>query len=758
MKIKIVEDKGQNPNKINASVQNIGQISLTTDSGKLPVYKLPVYYVIVGCGTAAMVNHTTLRQTEWGKKQIDDLPLMHIGFKDPWTQYFEHGMGQPPYLLGMPGYHQRPVQMTDVFTHNPGCSSKKFAACTQNEWDLLWKKYHTEDPETSKFHYKEGWVAVIQKKDGPMSAKVKEVIEKLKKNEDIDLTEAKINEKLEEPFPSDAPHYRLVVLVPESEEECRLEFVYAKKIDICTGAGRSAVRFDEKKFDNENAVKIGKTRLCVPPRLWSEKTKKRRVINGPEALMTATTWNKTDRVCVFGSGGIGLNMVERGEGEKCHIDWMARTLAASFNLPRNDTVLRHRTKHFNTVKKEELEDYLKEKISNAKDLGKVVSWLLKEIQTEGGESKRRKFENREELKKQILSMSESLRRHESLDGSVGGSEGYGSDYQLVADLVDAQDLLDPARNLSTLGRRMEPGESGVREGAFSAPTNENFVLTPSDEKWRFGKGCELDIAKIEDDKVTVKIKPSTRGEEAGIPEIRDYFEKNTAHTNEGAFILSDDYHYKWINIAQPNENAGGIYDRVCVTTGLVQDEPGEPTLTAAHFEFAALTVDGRTVGLQSDGGNIRILGAAAQVHPKRIFVLDAKQTNDPTSVYFNSLPLSAVPPGFIFTGINIAFANNYFSGYITANQNVNTMTIDELKKWILEEHWGSKETDGTDELLAEKVASAVVKHRRFKDGYENAAAIKKALQTEPSLTNAGEWEAIADILETNYSPARDFID
>src|SRR5262245_31944407 len=28
-----------------------------------------VYYAIIGCGTAAVVNHTTLRQTKWGTEQ-----------------------------------------------------------------------------------------------------------------------------------------------------------------------------------------------------------------------------------------------------------------------------------------------------------------------------------------------------------------------------------------------------------------------------------------------------------------------------------------------------------------------------------------------------------------------------------------------------------------------------------------------------------------------------------------------------------------
>ncbi len=730
MKIKIVEDKGQNPNKINASVQNIGQTSLTTDSGKLPVY-----YVIVGCGTAAMVNHTTLRQTEWGKKRIGDLPLMHIGFKDPWTQYFEHGMGQPPYLLGMPGYQKRPSQETDVFAKNPGCSSVKFGACTEHEWNLLRAKYHHDDPAKSRFHHKEGWVAFIQKKTDLLPEKLKKVIKDLKEKEEIDLTVKELDEKLQEKFPSDEPDYRLVVLVPESEEECRIEFVYAKKIDICTGAGRSAVRFDEKKLDNRNAVKMGKTKLCVPPRLWSEETKKRRVINGPEALMTKTIWNKTDRVCVFGSGGIGLNMVERGEGEKCHIDWMARTLAASFNLPRNDTVLRHPDSLYNVnrVKKEDLEIYLKKKLKDASEIGELVVPLLKGTY----------FLTKEELKTDLL-------KHSETNKNTVAAAFFGQ----IANSEEMMTALDPKA-----GRRIEPGESGVREGAFLAPTNENFVLTPSDKKWRFGKGCELDVFKIGGDSVIVDIEPSSRGM-PNIPEIRDYYERNTAH-DKGAFVLSDDYKRVWDNLALLNEDTGGIYQRLCITTGLVGGELGEPFATAAVFTLENLTVNGRTVGLQSDGGAVRILGAAAQTHPSDYFKIGIpNQTqardNDPASFYFFTLPMSAVVPGFIFSGINIALANQYFDE-ANPNTNVNTMTLDEVGDWFLKHH--------PEFPLPANLALKIIKYRRFQDGYRNLVRLRQTLAKEESYDSVKEnfllydgWRDLVNELRTDYPPARDFLD
>src|SRR2546425_10160240 len=46
----------------------------------------PVYYVIVGCGPAAVIDHTTLRQSDFGKLRLGKLPVMHIGFPSPWAK------------------------------------------------------------------------------------------------------------------------------------------------------------------------------------------------------------------------------------------------------------------------------------------------------------------------------------------------------------------------------------------------------------------------------------------------------------------------------------------------------------------------------------------------------------------------------------------------------------------------------------------------------------------------------------------------
>src|SRR5947209_9871892 len=49
------------------------------------------YYVIVGNGAAAAINHTTLRQSGDGRTRLGDHPVMHIGLDDPWKHYYPHG-------------------------------------------------------------------------------------------------------------------------------------------------------------------------------------------------------------------------------------------------------------------------------------------------------------------------------------------------------------------------------------------------------------------------------------------------------------------------------------------------------------------------------------------------------------------------------------------------------------------------------------------------------------------------------------------
>lgn len=746
----IPSDKGGSA-KPGSAPQSSTVLPLTTIASPPP----RAYYVIIGCGTAAVVNHTTLRQTQWGtKERIAGLPVMHIGFNDPWAHYIPHGMGQPPYLLTMPGYHKRPSQANDVFARNPGCSSDRFAACTQYEWDELWKKYHNDDERLDKFAWKEAFVVWIESAaqhpdKGDIKAKLKE--------EGLDLDAEKVKEINKAVAGLDGNYvptggearYRLLIVVPQDETTVKLEYVYADMIDICVGPGRP-------RIPDGAEWKEGRTKLWTPPRLWGDQTKKRKLVNGPEAFYTETIWNTTDRVYINGGGGIGLNMAERAEIVGCFADWAPTgTLHNTFNLPRNDIVLKHPYKNINQVRDPEITEYFNVIAGDSRATILVAPWLIEE-------RSRQAFANKEDLKSRI-----KIRRAELEAKRMQGVELF----KKLERLDDAAlfELLLPSLEPKSHGAQMTPGQSGIREPPFMAPSNNKAVLTPAFNKWRFGSGSEPAIVRVETDKVIVKITGAqkVRGDESKgrtTPAIRDYYYINQGTNDKGVFLLSQPYREAFPELNRLDESAGAVYNRICLTTGIVMDrQMGTSDMFAKAFTFDSLPApgDGRTVGLQADAGRIRILGAAAQAHPSNKFKIAKPQQvepeNDPASKFFFTLPMSAVVPGFIFTGVNIAEANHYFAEG-SPNVNINTMTMSELKEAVSDLLELAELDEFVDEKDLQQIAAAVGKHRRLGNGYETPADIANALQGDETVTSVSRWESVVGKLKTDYSPARDFLD
>jgi hypothetical protein len=86
----------------------------------------------------------------------------------------------------------------------------------------------------------------------------------------------------------------------------------------------------------------------------------------------------------------------------------------------------------------------------------------------------------------------------------------------------------------------------------------------------------------------------------------------------------------------------------------------------------------RVVGLRSEDGHIRVLGAAALSHPD---VSEKwKKPGSPSNVFFRSLVEQArVPNGITLSAISVAEANDFWSK-IAPNDNLNTCGIKDLKR------------------------------------------------------------------------------
>jgi hypothetical protein len=109
------------------------------------------YYLIVGAGIAALMNHLMLR-ADPGCKRIGNLPVLHVGTTDPWTLYEEAFLGQWPALLSLPGFSQQPTGPPHEFL-----SISKLAGMVEREWLELAKR--------KTFYGIEGRVTEIRKVD-----------------------------------------------------------------------------------------------------------------------------------------------------------------------------------------------------------------------------------------------------------------------------------------------------------------------------------------------------------------------------------------------------------------------------------------------------------------------------------------------------------------------------------------------------------------------------------------------------------------
>lgn len=95
----------------------------------LPFDPTAIYYVIVGCGFSAITNHALLL----AQKKLGSRVVLHIGSADPWSQYYPMPMGQWPPLLTLPGFWNKPANLTRCGNLN----SDEFADVNNLEWATI---------------------------------------------------------------------------------------------------------------------------------------------------------------------------------------------------------------------------------------------------------------------------------------------------------------------------------------------------------------------------------------------------------------------------------------------------------------------------------------------------------------------------------------------------------------------------------------------------------------------------------------------
>lgn len=280
-------------------------------------------YVIIGCGFSAVLNHLTLKKTPEGKRRIGDRQVLHIGHDDPWEHFVPHDMGQFPHLLRLPGFSQCfPEARVDA-----PLRSDVFAAATQAEFANLASSRRAEPaPLGPRMH---GWVALIQEKAAPPPTDAAV----LALTAELGLTASDL-----ERYPYDVP-YRLLVVSHAGDGQARCSFVYADRIDLCVGPGAPRL-LDRQRFAADEA---GDSMWRAYTRLPWEPVESlgapRFVLPGVHAMYssTASPHLRDPAYCVYGSGGIALNLVEVRTG-RGWIDWMADRVHSQDICDRNNSV------------------------------------------------------------------------------------------------------------------------------------------------------------------------------------------------------------------------------------------------------------------------------------------------------------------------------------------------------------------------------------------------------------------------------------
>lgn len=554
---------------VEVELRDKGETGMSTIDTPLP----PVFYVIVGAGPAAVVNHSTIIRSEYGRVRLNESPagklsILHVGFSNPWGRYMKHGMGQPPYLLSLPGFTSGNQPQKGEIHETGGLNSKGFAGAVDDQFKYLLAKQKDKFGKSSKLKpltwwpWMDGWVAAVQtRKKEPF---LQEDIGALKK----EFGHGEVLGQLQELMAAEYPNflnpkiapYRILTLRKEGEE-WKAAFVYAQFIDICTGTGRPRAIV---KPDNEKA----RTPPWLAPASWKSVLGKRRILNGADAICDDVEWKLTDRICVPKGGGIGLNAAEKAVSSNCFLDFFdsKSMVDQTFTNPRNYTFLKHwaeararKSGEGNTVLTDEelIPHHPKARMGIFAELGKVALVKVKEGTTE--------------LEKVEVELKEVTQTA----------------------IIRAADRINTA---------------GLIDGGW----------------------------------------------------------KSTQQTGEPA----------------PSQN----YDFLALPQGLDPAAIGQPSWFAkAAGKPVAITTDtdGRMAALETPDKVIRILGAAALVYPDfgvQTFKPREAQTapKDRMWNFRTTLPVSAVPDGFILAGINIAKANQYFNDG-NKNPNVNTMTLGEIE-------------------------------------------------------------------------------
>jgi hypothetical protein len=281
------------------------------------------YYVIIGRGVTAWYNHLSLLLGDWGKTRLcldaertKRLPVMHIGYKEPWSRRGGERMGQWPRMLDFfkgldDAFGLRDIPAEDE--QRDWLAASRFATSIQAVQDKICSEYrdvNIDDVTTtneggtiaSKIEIRSGFVGVIETKEVWERAALHQpflYIPELEKQRR--RSSRRIDRRPFKWLNPECP-YRLSIF-----HDGAYRYVYAHKIDICTGPGQPRLFTTPDTWNKKFATKeLYEEHL--PPRGVTPHAPDTRIIDGNEYIGSANDHTKT--VLVFKGNPVGAQSVQ----------------------------------------------------------------------------------------------------------------------------------------------------------------------------------------------------------------------------------------------------------------------------------------------------------------------------------------------------------------------------------------------------------------------------------------------------------------
>jgi len=300
------------------------------ESGALNVFDRPPpmgFYVIIGRGVTAWYDHLTMLRSPWGGTRLTpNLPVMHLGYPEPWARRRHERMGQWPRMLDFfsglgPNLHLQPVPAphlqadwveSQVFANNLVRVENHIRQQYLVTLDANNIAFNPNAPRQTLLTFQEGFASTIesyqswharggagygQANNGLPAAEVR------RWQACLNVSPFHIHSGDGSVWHNNLCPFRISVFSAGHHR-----FVYAHKIDVCTGPGQP--RLFRNNFFPGNAALYQEhlPSYDLPPARYDQGAPMPRILNGNDYIGSQNDPNHT--VLVFKGNPVAAQSVQ----------------------------------------------------------------------------------------------------------------------------------------------------------------------------------------------------------------------------------------------------------------------------------------------------------------------------------------------------------------------------------------------------------------------------------------------------------------